>query len=245
MVPAALLASGATSLFANGLSALGQSFVNRADKDKSNGVSLDEFASLVQGGQKVPGSSSGSATSVTPSDETKAKFAKIDSDSNGSLSKDEINSYNQQLVQQLQSALLDLQQMYGAGGSQGAGHKHHKQGGLADKPSAIDTNSDNSVSKDELTAFFAAKSGDATGAAARADAIFAKADTNNDGALSKDELSAFDASRKKKRKGSEATDQISTLLEALDQANSSLQSKASTALTATSTYKNVAEKAAA
>lgn len=241
MVPAALLASGAASLFSNGLSALGQSFVNRADTDKNKGVSLDEFAKLLQGGQNVPGATGASATSVTPSDDTKAKFAKIDTDQDGSLTKDEINTYNQQLVQQLQAALVDLQQMYGAGqtGNPQSGG-HHKHGGLADKLSAIDTNSDSSVSKDELTAFFAAKSGDTTGAASRAAQVFAKADTNNDGALSKDELSAFDATRKKKKKGQEGTDQIATLLQALDQANSSLTSKASSALAATNAYKSAA-----
>ncbi|MCA0406994.1 MAG: EF-hand domain-containing protein [Proteobacteria bacterium] len=240
MVPAALLASGAASLFSSGLSALGQSFVNKSDKDKSGGVSLGEFSELLQGGKNLPGSKDASATSVTPTEATKAKFAKIDTDANGSLSAEEVNAYNQQLVQQLQAALVDLQQMYGAGqnGAQQGGH--HKHGGLADKLSAIDTNGDSSVSKDELSAFFAAQSGNATSAANRASQIFAKADTNNDGALSKDELSAFDATRKKKKKGQEGTDQIATLLQALDQANASLTTKASSALAATNAYKSAA-----
>lgn len=232
MVPAALLASGATSLFSNGLSALGQSFVSRNDKDKSGGVSLDEFSSLLQAGQNLPGSSGTSATSAAASDATKAKLAKIDTNQDGSISKDEANAYAQQLVQQLQAALVELQQAYGAG-QQGSQHKHAS---LSSQFSAIDTNTDSGISKDELTAFFAAKSGSETSAAARANQLFAKADTDNDGALSKEELSAFDATRKKKKKGQEGSDQIATLLQALDQANASLNSKASSALAATKAY---------
>lgn len=231
MVPAALLASGAASIFSSGLSGLGQSFVARNDKDKSGGVSLDEFAKLLQGGKNLPGKAAASAGSVAPDEATTAKFKAIDTNSDGSIGKDEANAYTQQLVQQLQAALVDLQQAYGAG--RNAGH-HEKHAALASQFGAIDTNSDASISKDELMAFLVGNSGNA--ASTRADKLFAKADTDKDGALSKDELSAFDTAHKKRKKGQNGSDPIASLLQALDQTNASLTTTASSTLAATKAY---------
>lgn len=148
MLPAALLATGAASIFSNGLSALGQSFVNRTDKDKSGGVSLEEFSSFLQAGQKVPTAGAGPATSTPSPDAAKARFDKIDTNADGTLSAGEVNTYNQQLVSQIQAALVQLQQVYGAGAG---------QSGVADKSSQIfakmDANGDGAISKDEFSAF--------------------------------------------------------------------------------------------
>lgn len=228
MLPAALLATGAASLFSNGLSALGQSFVNKTDKDKSGGVSLDEFSSFLQAGQKVPSAGTSTATST---EAAKARFDKIDSNADGSLSADEVNTYNQQLMSQIQAALVELQQTYGAGNAQGGQHRKS----LTEKFASIDTNADSAISKDELTAYLSARPGaDATAAAQRADKLFSKIDTNNDGSLSKDEVSAFDAARKKKR-DAQRQDGLAALMQAIDQVNASIAEANKTTASSTTT----------
>ncbi len=221
MIAAASVALSAASLFSVGLSKLGQSFAARDAKDNNGGLSLSGFAAQAQDGQNLPVSPKGAAISAQPSEETRASFAKLDTKADGSLS---VNAYNQQLVQQLQSAMIELQQVLGQGqegiNAPGGAGRHHKHASLADKFASIDANSDNSLSKDEMTAFFAGKSG-ATDAAASMEKLFALADTDKNGVLSKDELAAFDAGRKKKPQG--AHEPIAALLQALDQANASMQ----------------------
>jgi Ca2+-binding EF-hand superfamily protein len=250
MLPAAMLASGAASLFSNGLSRLGDQFLKKADKDKSNGVSLGEFANIMQAGQNMPSGTNTPAVSTTATDATKAKFGKIDTNTDGQLSTGEVNTYNQQLVSQIQASLVQLQQMYGAGQPQQGEHHPHKS--LSEQFPALDANSDGTVGKDELTSFFAAKDAakgktSDSDASAKAQALFDKIDSNADGALSTTEVSAFDAARKAKKPASAGAEanlqdtfaQITKLLEAIQKQTSETSKKgsAASALAAATAYK--------
>lgn len=91
-------------------------------------------------GQNVPAGSFGSGST-----DIGKLFAKIDSDGDGSISKNEFMAFKQQVDSTL-SALLKTQEQSGTGGASASGS-------AADKLFAkLDSNGDNSVSKDELQA---------------------------------------------------------------------------------------------
>lgn len=245
MLPAAKLAAGAASIFANGLSNLGQQFLKKADTDTSNSVSLGEFASIMQGGQNMPSGSTDPAVSTEPTEATRAKFGKVDSNADGQLTSSEIHAYNQQLASQIQAQLVQIQQMYGAS---------QPKASPGDKFTAMDSNADGAISKDELASFLADKDSARAKPAAndmmgKANALFDKINTNADDTLSASELSAFAATRKSKKPKAangdtnlqDAFAQISKLLEAIQKQTSdtakSKKGSAAAALAAATAYK--------
>lgn len=128
---------------------------SRTDTNSDGKISLDEFQSI---GQNVPAGTTSSANSDRTS-----LFQQIDADGDGSVSKDELTSYGQKLTNQLQSAMLQLQEL--SGGRHG---HHHHEGASQASPTA--------------------DGGQASGSV---DGLFKAADANGDGAISKDELQAF------------------------------------------------------
>lgn len=128
---------------------------SKTDTNSDGKISLDEFQSV---GQNVPAGANSSADSDRTS-----LFQKIDADGDGSVSKGELTSYGQKLTDQLQSAMLQLQEL------SGGKHGHHHHGEAAQASPTAD-------------------SGQASGSV---DSLFKAADGNGDGAISKDELQAF------------------------------------------------------
>lgn len=245
MLPAAKFAAGAASIFANGLSNLGQQFLKKADTDKSSGVSLGEFASIMQGGQNMPSGKANPAVSTEPTETTRTKFGQVDTNADGQLTSGEVNTYNQQLASQIQAQLVQIQQMYGAS---------QPKASLGDKFTAMDSNADGSVSKDELANFLADKDSARAKTAgndmmAKANALFDKINTDADNKLSASELSAFAATRKAKKPKAangdtnlqDAFAQISKLLESIQKQTSdtakSKKGSAAAALAAATAYK--------
>lgn len=164
----------------------------KADKDKSGGLSLDEF---MPGGQEVPGKNDTPATSASGLEKKKALFAKIDTNGDGSLSKDELNAYDSKVTADLQDAMTKLQEALQ--GTQARRKKHGHHLALSEMFDKADTSKDGSLSLDEVKAalggenrtFAVEKSG-------KIEKLFAKIDTNGDSLLSKAEVKAFEDARK-------------------------------------------------
>lgn len=96
-------------------SALSGKFSNVANKvfdavdTSGNGtLSIDEFLTA---GEKVPvGNSNPAKTSIE-----KALFAKIDTNNDREVSKDELKAFGQELAHNLQAKLIELRETYGKG----------------------------------------------------------------------------------------------------------------------------------
>jgi Ca2+-binding EF-hand superfamily protein len=149
-------------------------------------------------------------TSTDASQSTKLEdlFSTIDSDSDGSITKDELKSFGDKLAAQMQSTLLSAQE---TGGAQGAfGPPPPPPGGgksVEEMFSDIDSDGDGSVSADELKSFGEAKASRAKEAAAEA---FETADSDGDGQLSKSEFEAFGEALRAQR-GAQAYGQAQSL----------------------------------
>jgi Ca2+-binding EF-hand superfamily protein len=119
-------------------------------------------------------------------EKAKEAFGKIDTDGNGSLSREEMDTFSTRMSSQMQDMMLKMQQMMGGAG-----------GGVPD-PSVMfgkaDGDGDGAVSRAEFDQMrsrspMAGMMGGNDGA--RADEMFGKIDTDGDGALSQDEVTAF------------------------------------------------------
>jgi Ca2+-binding EF-hand superfamily protein len=156
----------------------------KADGDGDGKLSIGEFQSI---GQKTPGqaATTAGADATNPAD----LFKKIDSDGDGSVTKDEMKTYQDQQVAQMRSAMLNLQEMFGAGSQHAMGekamldlkagapsHRHHHK---ADQATSAVANGQGTSTAD---------AGDSTDVVT---ALMKMLDTSNDGSISKDELSAF------------------------------------------------------
>lgn len=183
---APLVAASAGSALIGAFSALRDRLFTKTDTNKNGSVSLDEFLSS---GKNLPSGSSASAKS----DKAKAFFAKVDTDSDGTLSKTEVDAYTQSLVGKFQGSLLDVQEQLGQNGSLASRLASVPK--LGDQFSAIDTDTSGGLSKTELTDFLKAKRPNATDVEAKAEKLFAKMDVDGDGSITKAEIAAYDSKR--------------------------------------------------
>ena len=143
------------------------------DTDSSGGLSIDEFKA---------GAPKGADTS-----KSEELFKAIDSDSNGSVTKEEQDAFKakvEQAQQQLQSFLFGLQ----AGGqSQSSSGESEEE---TDIFAQLDANSDGTVAKDEFLSAFSSGTSSSSDLLSK---LFDAIDTSADGSISKDEQSAFQA----------------------------------------------------
>jgi Ca2+-binding EF-hand superfamily protein len=163
-------------------SAMREKMFNKADTNGDQGISLEEFTNA---GKKMPVGQNGSA------EKAKNAFAKIDSDGNGSLSRDEVNAFTDKMSSQMQGMMLAMQ-----------------------------STQSNSGQKPDFDAMFGKIDGDQNGSISRAEFdksglsnplakllggdkqdAFAQIDTDGDGSLSKDETKAFAESLKERLEG--------------------------------------------
>jgi Ca2+-binding EF-hand superfamily protein len=163
-------------------SAMKEKMFTKADANGDNGISLEEFQ---KAGKNMPGGKSGSA------DKTKEAFGKIDTDSNGSISKDEMSSFGDKMSSQMQDMMLSLQAMMSS-----------KGGGSGPDINAIFGEADSDKSGGLSRAEFD-KAGQNNPIAkllqqnSNGDDAFGKIDTDGDGSLSKDEMKSFAETMKK------------------------------------------------
>ena len=195
------------------ISALSSRLFKKADANEDKKLSIDEFISA---GKKVPGGKKGV-------DETRAKelFAKMDADGDGSLTTTEVDQFTQKLIDQMQSAMTQLQEALGG--------QQKKQGDrpmgpppppppMSEMFGKIDSDSSGGISKTEFTEFGKSIGKTSEQDSKRGEELFAKIDANGDGSLSKDEVTAFDAAKEEKRQARNESQQLqaSMLLEALN-----------------------------
>jgi Ca2+-binding EF-hand superfamily protein len=150
----------------------------KVDADSSGSVDQAELGTLLSDISEKTGASLGDA---------KELFTQMDSNSDGSLSSDELDSGMQALMQPPPST-MEFAQSRGMGGG---------LGGEDDLFAKVDTDSDGSVSKDELKVL-TDKIQEDTGQDLSED--FAKLDTDSDGQLSQTE---FEAGRPQPPEGSQ------------------------------------------
>jgi Ca2+-binding EF-hand superfamily protein len=163
-------------------SAIREKMFSKADGNNDQKLSVDEFQSV---GQNLPIGKMGSA------EKTKEAFAKIDSDSDGSISKEELKTFSDQLSSQMRSVMIEMQAMMSEGA--GARTKDGKPDPMAMFGKA-DSDSSGSVSRSE---FDNAKKNDPLskllemlGGGSEED-TFASIDSDSDGEISKSELKSF------------------------------------------------------
>jgi Ca2+-binding EF-hand superfamily protein len=132
--------------------------VAKGDSDGDGQLSQAEFTTLRQ---NVPGGNNGSAGAAS---DAASLFQQIDTDGNGQASKSELSAFDQKLMDNLKSALLQLQELHGGGSSQG-------------------------TDAGDGTQAASGASGQA-GGASPVDQLFASLDTNKDGSISADEFKA-------------------------------------------------------
>jgi Ca2+-binding EF-hand superfamily protein len=144
------------------------------DANADGSISLDELEST---GKNVPTGKSGNAD-----ERAQALLKKLDTDGNGSVSKDERSAFQSRLSGRMQSLILQCQEM--ASVTQSPSATDITQGVFA----KIDANGDGSISQDELNQFLS--SPDGSGDKDRIAQLFNAIDTNQDGKIGKDENSA-------------------------------------------------------
>jgi Ca2+-binding EF-hand superfamily protein len=160
-------------------SAMKEKMFQKADSNDDKAISFEEFQSA---GKNMPMGKTGGT------DKAKEAFGKIDSDGNGSLSRDEMSALGDKMSSQMQGMMLNMQSMMGGSGGP------------------------------DLNAMFGRADGDKNGGISRAefdkarenspmaglldqgdsDEAFGKIDSDGDGSLSKDEVSAFTKEMKEK-----------------------------------------------
>lgn len=159
-------------------------FVSRNDTDGNGTLSLSEFERIRQ---NLPGGSASSALSAESSDgdgttdsgsDAAALFGQIDTDGDGELTASELSAYRQKQITAANSALLNLQELFGDGEGRSIGHRHRP---VMDADSLADLS--------ELTTATAASASAPSDMAL--DGLFQQLDTNGSGAIDKGELSTF------------------------------------------------------
>jgi Ca2+-binding EF-hand superfamily protein len=89
------------------MSAMRDKMFQKADANGDSGISLEEFQSA---GKKMP-----IGKGIDGAKSTEA-FGKIDTDGNGSLSKDEMNAFGDKMSSQMQAMMTKMQEMMSGGG---------------------------------------------------------------------------------------------------------------------------------
>lgn len=141
------------------------------DTDSSGGLSIEEFKA--------------GAPKGADSSKSEELFKAIDSDSNGSVTKDEQDAFKtkaEQAQQQLQSFLFGLQS---GGQSESSSGESEEE---SDIFAQLDANSDGSVAKDEFLSAFSSGTSSSSDLLSK---LFDAIDSSSDGSISKDEQSAF------------------------------------------------------
>lgn len=166
-------------------SAMRDKMFQKADGNGDQALSLEEFQSA---GKSLPMGKSQSA------EKSKEAFGKIDTDGNGSLSKDEMNAFGDKMSSQMQSMMISLQSMSGGGmGGQKAGAGGLDIDALFGK---ADGDKDGAVSREEFTKAREANPMSQMMGNSEEDDAFGQIDADGDGSLSKDEVSAFTSKMK-------------------------------------------------
>lgn len=154
---------------------------NQIDANNDGTVSLEEFKAAAK---YLPGPAA-SAESETPDE----LFARIDTDGDGLISKDEATSFRSKFSAQVQALMLQIQEHRGL-----AGETTAKAG--VDRPSAetifakLDADGNGSISKDEFAAAFDRRNhGNESGD--RVAKLFDRIDTDGNGSISEEENQAF------------------------------------------------------
>ncbi len=143
------------------------------DTDSSGGLSIEEFKA--------------GAPKGADSSKSEELFKAIDSDSNGSVTKDEQDAFKtkaEQAQQQLQSFLFGLQS---GGQSESSSGESEEE---SDIFAQLDANSDGSVAKDEFLSAFSSGTSSSSDLLSK---LFDAIDSSSDGSISKDEQSSFQA----------------------------------------------------
>lgn len=157
---------------------------DKLDSDTSGGLSIDEFKSA--------------APKEADSTKSEELFKAIDSDSDGSVTKEESDAFKakaEQAQQQLQSFLFGLQT---EGTSQTSATEESDE--ETDIFAQLDTNSDGGISSEEFLSAFSSGTG-SSGTNSSSDLLsklFEAIDSNADGSVTKDEKSEFQAALEKR-----------------------------------------------
>jgi Ca2+-binding EF-hand superfamily protein len=142
----------------------------KVDADNSGGVDKTELQSLIDDVAKKTG--------VTNSSSTDALFSKMDANSDGSLSTDELGKGMKDIMPP--PSTMDFAQ---------SRSDTHGSSGQDDLFAKVDTDGNGSVSKDELQSLMDKMATDSTASTSSSD-LFAKLDANGDGSLSATEFEA-------------------------------------------------------
>jgi Ca2+-binding EF-hand superfamily protein len=164
-------------------SAMKEKMFTKADANKDNEISFEEFQ---KAGKNMPTGKSGSA------DKTKEAFSKIDTDSNGTISKDEMSSFGDKMSSQMQDMMLSLQAMMSSKGGGSSGPDINAMFGEADSDKSGGLSRaefDKAGANNPIAKLLQQNS--------NGDDAFAKIDTDGDGSLSKDEMKSFAETMKK------------------------------------------------
>ncbi|MBU1176141.1 MAG: EF-hand domain-containing protein [Alphaproteobacteria bacterium] len=152
------------------------------DSDSNGGITLEELQSNAPGGVSKSGSN----------DRTAEMFSRMDSDGDGSVTSAEKDDFDAALAERMSEMQFATQLMASAGGQGGPGGSGGPGGpgggsASSDILSALDSNSDGSISSEELSAADVVGDLDAD----ETEALFSALDTDGSGSLSEEEISTF------------------------------------------------------
>lgn len=177
------------------LSAMRDKMFQKADANNDKGISLEEFTEV---GKNLPGGGQAKEASEI--------FGKIDTDGNGSLSKDEVKAFENRMSSQIQAMMLQMQEMMSGGSKPDLNALFNDS----------DTDSDGSISRKEFDAVKAESPIAGLLGEAEGDDLFKNIDADSDGLVSQSEFMSF-AERMKEQvqsPGGDAPD-LSLLLQGL------------------------------
>ena len=179
-----------------------------ADSNGDQGLSLDEFQ---KAGQNMPMGNGGDASKA------KEMFSQIDTDGNGSASREEMRSFGERMSNQMRSQLLSFQ----GGGNTGAPNPN-------DLFKQTDGDSNGSVSREEFN-----RAGRNSPFGQRSESqqneMFSRIDNDRSGDISQDEFKAFgDSMRQRLQGGGEGGAAPDLLMQALGAYGQGSQSSSQT-----------------
>lgn len=152
------------------LSAMRDKMFQKADVNGDKGISLEEFTEV---GKKLPGGGQAKDASEL--------FSKIDTDGNGSLTKDEMKTFEDRMSSQMQSMMLQMQEKMSGGGKPDLDALFNDS----------DSDGNGSISRKEFDAVKADNPLAGLLSEDEGDDLFKSLDTDADGAVSKEEFKTF------------------------------------------------------